>query len=160
MLHISWLKLIIVNSATFSVTFSCNPLRYHFTMTEKKPVCGCQCQSDVNLSLDGQWPARCQCQFCGDHTGCMVRMDPIARAFWFAKNNKEATSVEEIEAAPLLCADCIDHACEDYRLQQTAVKRMQNKRKRKNGEGLTGNPKNTWLLLKGERETCHPNHGL
>ena len=61
-------------------------------------------------------------------------MDPIARGFWFAKNNKEATSVEEIEAAPLLCADCIDHACEDYRLQQTAVKRMQGENARRLGE--------------------------
>jgi hypothetical protein len=85
-------------------------------MTCVKPLCGCECASGRMISCNGPdaefCTSRCQCTLCGgDGTGCTVGIvGSLAKIWWFERRKQISYTDDELVQAPMLCADCLDHA--------------------------------------------------
>ena len=88
-------------------------------MIGSKLVCGCDCSGGDRIIVGGgnahEYTSRCQCTLCGeDGTGCTVFvMGSFAKAWWFIQRHGRSPTPyrdDKLEATPIFCADCFDHA--------------------------------------------------
>ena len=93
-------------------------------------LCGCDCELQGPLVGDAGcedgW-ARCDCVRCGGGR-CSILVSPVAKAGWLVhKRGRTPMTLQEIEASPRYCGDCIDH--HHLEIKQNAVHRARRKRK-------------------------------